>query len=120
MNRDVAVSTPRRSVNSKLLRLFVVWWAVVAFHLLVLDRHEVWPHGSQVIAVCAAPPISPIVLTVWHKGGMAAFSWLVTAVAVAFWVWAARQPQDRFLLMPARVAISLYWLIHWFMLGLGV
>ena len=115
----MTAATVTRSVNRKLFNLAVLEWLAVAAFLLLVDRRA-WAHGLPIVSVCAMPPVAPIVLSFWHKGAAAGYAWLVTALAATGWVCAARQPQDEFMLFLARAGITIYWLVLWFILGVGM
>jgi hypothetical protein len=116
---QVASASNAQQVNRSLRRLFFVLWFLVAFHGVILRRHELWPHGALVIGVGVVPPVLPIVVTLWGKAGVAVVSWVVTALAACGWVAAARHPNDGFVLLLARAALCVYWLTLSFLIALG-
>jgi hypothetical protein len=108
----------RRQVNRGLVKWFVIGWCLVAFHLCILDRREVWPDGPLAITMCAAPPIVTVVMLAWGKVGPFIFTLLLTASVVAAWVVACRRPSVGSRRV-ARSAIVVYWLLHSFFLGVS-
>jgi hypothetical protein len=112
-----SASSPAASVHRRLLRLFLIFWVVVAFHLVVLDRRETWPNGPIAIAMCAAPPITPVVQFAWAKFAPGIWFTLLMAPMVVSWIGAARHPASGGWLFAARSSIVGYWMILWFALG---
>jgi hypothetical protein len=94
-------------------------WFVVAFHAVILRRHELWPHGAVVIGIGLVPPVLPIVAAIWGKVGLAFFTVLLTALATWAWVAAVRNPGEGFILFLARVGLCVYWLALSFLIALG-
>jgi len=110
--------TPRL-VNRSLLKLFIILWFCVAFHLLVLSR-EVRGHELSMQLMAAAPPIIPVVMLLYGKAGAAAFSLALSLVVGLSWVLAVRRPRITARRLQARGVIVVYWVLLWFALGMSV
>jgi len=117
---DVEGRRLRRQFNHiELAVLFGVLWLLASFHLLILLRDEVWPHGWAAIVMCAVPPAVPLVQLAWGNFGMAA-TFAVPAIAVGIsWRLAAARAQNRGWEALACICIILYWLFYDFVLAFG-
>lgn len=113
----IAASSTASSVNRKLLRLFLIWWLVVAVVLLVVDRRA-WGQGAASVAMHAAPPLAPAIMSLSQPGSFNATGWLVTALVAVSWAIAVLQPHESWARFVAQAVLNVYWLmwLGWFLL----